>query len=127
MKFIDDGEIDENELILIAKEINKKMAESYTDKMKKLMSICKCGIYIDINGHRDNYQSAKEFWEEIVLIDKDCVEETGQDVIDKMIKLDTIIQIQYYPETPVGDYVVFHYDLDMALEKALKTIEGALK
>jgi len=37
---------------------------------------------------------------------------------------DFIIEIQFYPDTPVGFHVVYHYDLDAALDEALTIIEG---
>lgn len=36
-----------------------------------------------------------------------------------MKDFDTIIEIHFYPDTPVGFYKIFHYDLDMAIDEAL--------
>ena len=41
----------------------------------------------------------------------------------KMIETDTIVNIQFYPKTPVGSYSVYHYDLDMALDLALECLK----
>lgn len=44
------------------------------------------------------------------------------DVYDKMEELDTIVELQYYPDTTVGCYKVYHYDIGMALDKALLSL-----
>lgn len=37
-----------------------------------------------------------------------------------MIETNTIVEIQWYPDTPVGFYSLFHYDFNLAVEEALK-------
>lgn len=39
-----------------------------------------------------------------------------------MVKTDTIIIIQAYVN-PVGSYLIYHYDLDLAIEEALKCVK----
>ena len=41
------------------------------------------------------------------------------DVLQKMIETDTIVRLQFYPLTPIGFYVIFHYDVERAIEQAL--------
>lgn len=87
------------------------------NKLIQLMEKCKCGIHIGINVHRDFYQTARES-----LKEKECYEcppEIADDVRQKMIDTDTIIELQFYPDTPIGSYCVYHYDLDAALTEAL--------
>ena len=39
-----------------------------------------------------------------------------------MIETNTIIDLQFYPHTPVGSYQIYHYDLDKALDEALEIL-----
>jgi hypothetical protein len=90
------------------------------DKLKEIAKMCKCGVFVSINEHRDYYLSVKENMSQL----KD---EVDPDVLAKMIELDTAIQVQAYNKTPIGSYVVWHYDLDIALDKMLRTIQPVNK
>ena len=87
------------------------------DKLKELMSRCKCGVHIEINHHRDYYQSAADWIEDRKGFE--CPPEIEPDVRAKIIETDTIIDIQFYPDTPIGSYEIVHYDLDAALDECL--------
>jgi len=89
------------------------------DKMKELMSRCKCGVYLIINEHRDYYQKAEDYLEEIQTRQPENPLEIAADIRAKMIELNYIIDLQFYPNTPISSYSIYHYDLDMALDEAL--------
>jgi hypothetical protein len=89
------------------------------DKLKELMRRCKCGVYVTVNLHRDNYETAEQALTD--RIDGRVVEAA---IRAKMIETDTIIEVQFYPETPISFYWVMHYDLDAALDHALACIEA---
>lgn len=92
------------------------------DKLEKIKSLTKCGIHLTINQHRNYYETAKESINLMQLEDKlDFV--GGQETIDKCIELDTIICLQIYPNTPVGSFVLYHYDLDTILQYACDLYE----
>lgn len=85
------------------------------DKLKQLLSRCKCGVFLSVNEHRDVYISAAQAIEEF----EDRRIEIDPAIREKMIELDTIIELHYFPHTPAGSYTVVHYDLDAALQIAL--------
>lgn len=87
------------------------------DKLKKLLSKCKCSVCLEVNKHRDYYQTVEDY-----LSDMECGGpiDVDQEVRDKMIELDTVVEVQFYPDTPIGFYNILHYDLDTALDEALK-------
>ncbi len=85
------------------------------DKLKELLMKCECGVFIEVNQHRDYYQTA----EQAILEDIERDDKLDEDIKAKMIELNTIIRIQFYPITPIGSYVVYHYDIDLALDMAL--------
>ena len=87
-----------------------------TEIMKKLQDLikkAKCSVSITINSHRDFYETIEEH------IESDDREDISKDVWDKMIELDTCVRLQFYPDTPIGFYVIHHYDVEMAIDIAL--------
>lgn len=85
------------------------------DKLKDLISLCKCGVYVTVNEHRDVYMTALQAIEEYEANGGSV----ATDVRDGMMEKDTIVTVQFYPDTPIGFYCVWHYDLDAALDEAL--------
>jgi hypothetical protein len=58
-------------------------------------------------------------------INEEDLEDIDKDVYEKMKELNTIIELQYYPDTPIGFYKVYHYDLQMAIDEALSSLNVA--
>ena len=87
------------------------------DKMKALVALCKCGVYLTVNEHRDYYQTAAQAIEEAEGLE--CPPEIEPAVKARMIEMDAIVRLQFYPDTPNGFYSIWHYDLDAALDAAL--------
>ena len=77
------------------------------DKIKTLMGLCKCGVHITVNAHRDYYETVEKHFEEPT---------------PEMIATDTVINVQAYPETPIGSYDVYSHDLDDALDRVIAAI-----
>ncbi|HAR45572.1 MAG TPA: hypothetical protein DCS05_05195 [Nitrospiraceae bacterium] len=92
------------------------------DKLQNLLNRCKCGVHITVNAHRDYYQTAAEALEEKKLT-QSIPPEISPEVRAKMIELDTIIELHFYPDSPIGFFEVYHYDMDAALDEALTCIE----
>ena len=92
------------------------------DKLRALLARCKCGVYVLVNMHRDVYETAEEWWEREDMIG-DSLSDTPLEVRANMIRLDTVFDVQFYPDSPVSFYRVVHYDLDAALEEALACME----
>lgn len=89
------------------------------DKLKELMVRCQCGVFLHVNEHRDYYQKVESYLEDIQARQPENPLEIAVNVRTKMIELDCIIDLQFYPNTPISSYSIYHYDLDMALDEAL--------
>jgi len=85
------------------------------DKLKILMGRCKCGVMLTVNDHRNVYISAAEALEDLLSQGF----EVSKEIAAKIIETDTMIDLHFYPDTPVGFYKVLHYDIDAALDEAL--------
>lgn len=94
------------------------------NELKELLSKCKASVSINVNQHRDYYQSVKDYIEEQAQLDEDLIEEIGLDVYEEMQKTNTVIEIQAYPDTPIGSYRVMHYDIDKAIQIMLECVNG---
>lgn len=90
------------------------------EELQYLMDNCKAGVYVSINQHRDYYQSLSEY-----LTEED-IEDIGEDIWEEMQKRDTVVVVQFYPDSPVGFFVLHHYDLDKALKEAKRVMEGVV-
>jgi hypothetical protein len=88
------------------------------DKLSKIIAHCKCGVHLFVNSHRDIYVDIKEELENMESLGF----EIEPDIRAKMIETDTLIDIQAYPETPIGFYKVLHYDLGAALDEMLQAL-----
>lgn len=84
--------------------------------LQKLLDRCKYGVALDVNRHRDFHESVSEY-----MSGRDADDEIEPEIYQKMIETDTIISLQFHPDTPVGFYQVYHYDLSEALSIALET------
>lgn len=91
-----------------------------TSKLKQIQDLCKCGVFVTINEHRDYYEPAEEYLNER----SDWFDNIDDGIKAKMIELDTIVSVQAYNRTPVGFYVVHHYDLNAALSDMLETLKN---
>ena len=89
------------------------------NKLKQLLEQTKYSITLEINHHKDCYQTVEEYMREFPHEDYLNDEDLSQEVYDKMVETDTIISLQVYPRTPGGFYKIYGYDLDMVLNEAL--------
>ena len=87
------------------------------NKLQKLMSMSKCTVHLTVNQHRNYYESVQD---RINYLDSvECPIQIEATVLDTMISTDTMIELQFYPDTPIGSYCIYHHDLDSALDEAL--------
>ena len=85
--------------------------------MEELLKLCKCGVYLNVNEHRDYYQTVEEF-----LKDNEELKDIEEDIYNKMVELDSIIRLQFYPTTPIGSYTLYHYDYSEIIKQAIKLL-----
>lgn len=93
-------------------------------QLNKIIERCKCGVYLNINTHKDVYQTTEEAIEEIQyrMVDSGC-DPLDDYLVNRMIHHDIIINLQFYPNTPISSYGLYHYDLDEILDIAVDIIE----
>ena len=93
------------------------------EKFKQIVSLCKASVEISVNNHRDYYQSVKSYIEDANSAN-DLFDDLDLKVYDEMIRRNTIVEIQAYPDTPIGFYKVYHYDIDIAMDEIIEAIKN---
>jgi hypothetical protein len=91
--------------------------------LHKLLARCKASVTLRVNAHRDIYESAEAYL--IRAAEQNQDEPLAEpDVVEEMIERDTIIELLVYPDTPIGSYSIWHYDVDAAINEALECVEN---
>jgi len=91
------------------------------EELKKLLNRCKCGVFLTINEHRDYYLTAEASLKEDEERDGEKLE-IPEDVRKVMIDTNTIIHLQFYPDTPIGSYEIYHHNIDCIMKEALEIL-----
>jgi hypothetical protein len=75
----------------------------------------KCGLYLTHNEHRDFYESAEEY-----IYNRGFEAEfISPEEMKKAIAEDSIWQLQWYPETPIGFHKICAASLE-AIQEAIR-------
>ena len=93
------------------------------DKLHALLARCKCGVYLTVNEHRDYYQTPEMRLDEYASME--APPEIDDDVRAGILRTGNIVDLHFYPDTPIGFYHIVHFDLDEALTTALQILETA--
>jgi len=86
------------------------------EMLEKILERCKCTVYLTVNEHRSYYEKVEQFIAD--RCNKREIDEIGKDVLNEMINTDTIVELQFYPDTPIGFYRLLHHDLEAILSQA---------
>lgn len=91
--------------------------DTQPSKIAELAGLCAAGVALEINPHKNYYDSVQQY-----LTDKvgEPADDIDIDIYNQMIKQDCIIEIQFYQHSPIGFDVVYHHNLNEALNQALE-------
>lgn len=93
---------------------------STTDKLQRLLARCKHSVSIEVNEHRDMYDSAEKTLDDLACLE--CPPRITDEVRAQIIATDTIVDMHVYPDTAIGSYHIVHHDIDAALDIALACV-----
>lgn len=85
------------------------------EKLKELFSRCKSTVELHYNPHRSYHDTIEQYI-------GDDIGDVEKEVLEEMKRTDTLIRLQFYPHSSVGFFLIFHYDIDKALDKALSLL-----
>lgn len=89
--------------------------------IEDIIEKCKCGVYLTVNRHRDYYETAEQFISDDV--NSGLFIDVPEDEKQRMIDTNTIVELQFYPNTPIGSYCV----LAASMSKVLRLAEECFK
>jgi hypothetical protein len=87
------------------------------DKLTQLLRKCKHSVQVNVNDHRDVFQTVAE------ALEREDRTDIAPDVWEGMLRTDTVVVVHFYPDTTNGFYRVLHYDLEQALDLALSVFD----
>lgn len=90
------------------------------NKLNEIISRCKGSVTLQCNDHRSYYETIPQ------SIDDRFLKYIPEDVLAEMVARDTCLEIQFYPNTPIGFIRLYHYDLDALLHLALGSLNENL-
>lgn len=102
--------MEENQLMEIAQA-------RFPENFKELVSLCKASVELSVNDHKDYYESIEQH------LDEEDRRDIDKEVFEQMVKRDTVVRVVAYPLTPIGSFVVYHYDIDKAIDMVLNAIK----
>lgn len=92
-----------------------------TDLLKQLLTRCKCGVYLTVNEYKDYHWTVQEGLDDIWS--RESPPQITLEVWEEILKTGNLIELQFYPDTPIGSYTIVHHDLEQALRDALACCE----
>lgn len=80
------------------------------------MALCDYNLTIDINAHKNEYESVREYFE-----NRDT-DDIPEDVFNIMVEKDCVVEVVAYDRSTVSFVFVAHYDIDSAMDMAINKI-----
>lgn len=93
------------------------------DKFTQLCAGCSNSVQISVNNHRDYYQSASDYLQDQANASDAAAKRIPGDIFIKCVETNTIVYVHFYPDGATTSYSFYHYDVEMALDEALKVLK----
>lgn len=92
------------------------------EKLLALAALARCGFSIEVNQHRQFYETAAQHLEHREAAGGALPLDPS--IRSRMIELDSIVAIQAYPRTPISFWLTLHFDLSAAIDEALAGLKS---
>lgn len=90
------------------------------EKLKAIYELCEAEVTISYNEHKSFYETVGQF----LSNRKDLIAGIDVEVLKKMIDLDQMVCIQAYQRTPIAFYLVYHWDVEAAIDEMFAILES---
>lgn len=93
------------------------------EKLKELFDLCKATVHINYNENLDLYLNVEDFLaaQEQYVDDPLAIDAEVRKI---MVEKNQMITIQAFPNTPIGFFIVYHWDLEAAVNEMLDILKG---
>ena len=93
-------------------------------QLKVLQAQCKGGVSIEFNPQYSNYESIQKYLEDIAMVQNVKLSELIDDeTLRGITKADQLIELHMYPDTPIGSYKLYHWDIGAIVKQAITLLE----
>lgn len=89
--------------------------------LQQLISGCKASVLISVNEHINDHRSIAEYITDARSYQSDLPSAAME---AEMIARNTVVEIQFYPRTPICFYKVWHWDVELGLIEALSLLNS---
>lgn len=89
---------------------------SQTETLEAIIRGCKGSVTVEVNPHRDSYLTVAEW------LATEGDDQESPEIRQRMIELDRVVCVQFYPNTPIGFLRTVHHDVEAALKEALQAL-----
>jgi hypothetical protein len=89
--------------------------------LKTLLGRCKGGVFLTVNEHKNYYDTIEKTLQDYA--EMPCPPEFTEEVLSGIHRTGNVVDLQFYPDTPIGSYHIVHYDLDDALKIAIECVK----
>jgi len=80
-------------------------------------------VHVETNDHRAYYETVAQV---LATRDEHLFDDDEEDVRAECIRRNELVRVQVYPQTPIGFYIIGHYDLAAAVDKAYEVVHKEL-
>lgn len=95
--------------------------------MEEIIKQCKAGVYLTVNKFKDFYLPIVEAIQEINergIEQKGEEPEIPEEMAQRMIEKNCLYELQFYPHTPIGSYIVYGTSMEEVITHALEILKG---
>jgi hypothetical protein len=78
----------------------------------KVVNQCKAGFHLEINQHKNYYENVENYLVDLGEIPGETI---PMDIWESIRDKDNLVEIQFYPDTPIGFHKIYHHDILQAL------------
>lgn len=87
-----------------------------TEMLEALIEGCKGSVTVEVNPHRGSYLTVEQW------LATEGDDQESPEICQRMVELDRVVCVQFYPNTPIGFLRTVHHDLGAALGEALQAL-----
>ena len=90
--------------------------------LQELVNHCKASVSVEFNPHKATYETVENYLWNFVYGSRcnspeERIEEIGQERYERLIAGDSLVELQWYPNTPIGFYRTYGQTLEECLEQ----------
>lgn len=93
-------------------------------KLAELISLCRYGIHVAVNEHRDFFSSVAAYLEWYTDGSESRI---PVEVAEEMARLDRVVCVRFFADSLTVSGAVFHHDVDAAVDLAIAAVKKKLE